>query len=112
MSTACGSPHLQNTDSGASWGFLKLQLTFISDSPAMRDIFLEESQQPPDRILVILVLLALDDGFIAAENVLVSPLLGEVFVTQEILGPINVVVDFILMFLGNLVRDMILMQRV
>lgn len=83
-------------------------LAMASDGMSVLGILLNEVNQPTDGLLVVLVLLAFNDDFLAAVDELIAPLLGEVLLTEEILRPIVVLIRLvlvlvrtILVFLGN-----------
>ena len=78
-----------------------MRRTLASDGLAVRGVLLQEVEQPRDRLLVVLVLLALDDDFLAAVDELVTTLLREVFLQQNLLGTIVVLIGTVLVLLRN-----------
>ena len=76
-------------------------LALRSRGTSVRGILLKEVEKPPDRLLVVLVLLALDDDFLAAVDELVTTLLREVFLQQNLLGTIVVLIGTVLVLLRN-----------
>ena len=106
-------------------------LGMIGDGASMRSVLLQEIEEPTDRLLVVLVLLALDDDLekalgrtnedyrdtylLATVDELVTALFREVFLTQETLSAVNLILSILLLvicaifvLLGNTVEEVVL----
>lgn len=65
---------------------------------------LDGTEEPIDRRLVVIMLLALDDNLLQAVDKLVAALLGELF-TKEVAGLVDLIVGAVLVFLRDAVTD-------
>lgn len=102
-------------------------LAVSDDSLPVGSVLLEIAEQPPDTLLVVLVLLAFDDDLnsqclsmrdnemvlvctdlLAAVDELVSPLLREVLFGEELLGAIRLLVSTVLVLLRDTICELIL----
>jgi hypothetical protein len=79
-----------------------------SDSACVAGVLLEVRKQPLQRLLVVLMLLALDDDLLATVDELVAALFGEVFLSEEFFTTVPVVVSTIFVLLRNTVVDVVL----
>jgi len=72
-----------------------------SDSATVAGVFFDETEEPTNGLLVIVVLLTLHNDLLAAEDKLVTAFFGEVLFREKVLAAIDVLVGGILVFLRN-----------
>lgn len=73
----------------------------------MASVFFDKAQQPPDALLVVVMLLAFDNDLFAAEDELVAALLGEVLLGEELVRAILVFGGAVLVLVGDGRRDVL-----
>ena len=77
----------------------------ISDDASMDDVFSTSVQEPAHRLLIILVVLALDDNLLEAVDELVTALGREVLVCQEVLRATPMLVREIFVLRRDTIRN-------
>ena len=84
----------------------------ISDDASMADVFSTSVQEPAHRLLVVLVVLALDDNLLEAVDELVTALGREVLVAQEATGTLLMIISLVAMFRRHAPEDIVLHVRI
>jgi hypothetical protein len=79
-----------------------------SDMLSVAGVLLNGSKKPANALLIIVVLLALKNDLLAAENKLVAATLGEVILCEYLAALVNLFACSLLVFLRNAVRQSIL----
>ena len=85
-------------------------LTMVCNSLAVRSVLFQEAQEPLNGLLVVLVLLALHNDFLATVDKLVTTLFREVLLQENLLGTIVVLVGTVLVLLRNTVGEVVLKE--
>jgi len=75
--------------------------TMASDSAPVAGVFFDETEEPTDGLLVVVVLLTLHNDLLATEDKLVTAFFGEILLREKVLAAIDVLVGGVLVFLRN-----------